>query len=200
MEARFCTACGKALNPPGAAFCGSCGAAQAKGAVPQPPAATAAPPPSPAASGPPPTAPAYAPPPAPVYAPPPPASAPYPLAAPSLELLQGEVEIDRWGANSVVPGERMVAGKLIVTNQRVLFNPQTNVGGTISVLLSFIGRAAWKQRHTLVIDKTQILHVGVESGLLGPRLLVQLADGRRIEFDRGIARGVEPIIAAIQQR
>lgn len=199
MKARFCTACGKALDPPGAAFCGACGMAQVGAAAPQAPSAPHAPPPPPTYAPPPQATPAAA------YAPPPqaapPAYAPPPQpGAPSLALLPGEIELDRWGANSVVPGERMIAGKLIVTNRRVLFNPQANAGGVISALLSLVGRAAWKRRHTLIIDKTEILHVGAESGLLGPRAALQLADGRRIEFDRGIVMSVEPIVAAIRQR
>lgn len=237
MEAKFCGACGKPLNPPGAAFCGACGAPVRGMAPPQaPPTAPPPPPPPPPYAPPtppppeapepppappaPPPAPAYAPPPAPpapppepAYVPPPPAppapayppppaapAAPPPAAAPSLAIAPDETVINRWSVNCAAPYSRLVVGKLTVTNRRVLFDPQTNAGGVLAMALSFLGRAEWKRRHSLVIDKAQIVHVGVESSILGPRALVQLADGFSVHFDRGVIMGVDDIVAAIQQR
>jgi hypothetical protein len=108
--------------------------------------------------------------------------------------------LDRWGVNCSPPYGRLVVGKLIVTNRRVLFDPQTNAGGVVSMLLSLIGRAAWKRKNTLIIDKTQIVHAEVERSILGPRAALHLADGLIVRFDRGVVLGVDDLVAAIQRR
>lgn len=112
----------------------------------------------------------------------------------------GEAELDRWSVNYSAPGQRLIAGKIIATNRRVMFDPQTYAGGAISALLSLFGRTEFKRRHSLIVDKTQILYAGIESGILGKRLVLQLADGRRVEFDRGVIMGVDDLLTAVQQR
>lgn len=107
--------------------------------------------------------------------------------------------LDRWGVNCAPPYGRLVVGKLIVTNRRVLFDPQTNAGGVLSMAFSLIGRAEWKRKNTLIIDKTQIVHAEVERSILGPRAALHLADGLIVRFDRGVVMGVDDIVAAIQR-
>lgn len=111
-----------------------------------------------------------------------------------------ETELDRWSVNCAPPFGRLVVGKLIVTNRRVLFDPQTNAGGVGAMLFSLVGRAAWKQKNTLIIDKAQIVRAEKESSILGPRVVVELADGLTVRFDRGVVLGVNEVLAAIQQR
>ena len=108
--------------------------------------------------------------------------------------------LDRWSVNCAPPYGRLIVGKLTVTDRRVLFDPQTNAGGVGAMLFSLVGRAAWKRKNTLIIDKTQILSAEKESSILGPRVAVQLADGLTVRFDRGVVLGVDDIVAAIQQR
>jgi len=208
ISPRFCGSCGASLTP-GGAFCGACGSAVAG---PSQPAAAAPPhqPPAPPAAAPPanqPPAPpvAAAPSPQPPAAPAPPAYAPAYAppaqpAAPSLAIEPDEIVLNRWSVNCAPPYGRLVVGKLIVTNRRVLFNPQTNAGGVVSMLFSLIGRAAWKRKNTLIIDKTQILHAEVEPSILGPRAVLHLADGLTVRFDRGVVLGVDEVVAAIQRR
>jgi len=121
-------------------------------------------------------------------------------AAPSLAIGPGEIVLDRWGINCAPPYGRLVVGKLIVTNRRVLFDPQTNAGGVGSMLMSLFNRAAWKRKNTLIIDKTQIVSAEVERSILGPRAVIQLADGLIVRFDRGVVLGVDDLVAAIQRR
>lgn len=122
---RFCSNCGKPLNP-GARFCGSCGATvQAIPAAPQPPPQQPqyTPPPQPQYA-PPPQQPQYAPPPQPQYAPPP-ANMPQPQYAPAQpsEIVLG-----------VIPGGTRRSGFLgfkaesytiVATSHRLLFAPFT---------------------------------------------------------------------------
>jgi hypothetical protein len=109
-EKRFCTSCGKPLEP-GDKFCGSCGYQLTK------PATNAAPPPTPAAS-------ANVPPPAAAVAPPPVIAAP-PPATPSpaaQERLTGIIP-----AVSRKKGLFSVEGfNVIVTEKRIIFAAMTN--------------------------------------------------------------------------
>ena len=205
MSPRFCGSCGAAL-PPGGAFCGACGSAVT--GLPQPAAAPPPyqPPPVPQqpAAGPPvyqphatPQAAAMPPP---HYHPAPPAAAPAPAYGyadwSSVEVQPGETSLGNWfvGLRSYGPD---VSGSLTVTDRRILFKPKVAGTSLLGMLLS--QRKQFKDEHTVVLGRDQVVAVHSEKPLLIRWIYVTTANGTVFGFNRGVM-SADPILAALQPR
>jgi hypothetical protein len=112
----------------------------------------------------------------------------------SLKIQPGETEVGNWIVG-LVTDWRDVAGSLIVTDKRVLFKPKV-AGATLGGILASQTRG-FKDAHTLVLFRDEIVSVHSKRKVLNTYIYVETAHGDTIAFNRGIS-SVDPVIAALQ--
>lgn len=112
------------------------------------------------------------------------------------EMQNGEQEIGGWTLNYVPPDGGRYTGKLVVTNQRLLFDAKfdTSMSGALKELIVVSGSHGY-----LSIPKSAIQDVAVKSGFFKKKVTVTLQDGKQHVFDYGMM-SVKKIAAAIQQQ
>jgi hypothetical protein len=112
------------------------------------------------------------------------------------ELLDGENEIDSWTINYLPPDGGRYTGKLLVTNQRLLFDAKfdTSATGALKELLIISGSHGY-----LSIPKPTIQNVEVKSGFFKKKVILTLQDGKQHTFDYGMM-SVAKLAVAIEQK
>lgn len=106
-----------------------------------------------------------------------------------VELAPNETTIDTWAINYISPDSKTSAGKLTVTNQRLLFLPQHNAG---SFSLSIYNRDG-----LIVLEKSAIKDITAQKSLLSKKVVITMTDGSVHAFNYGIMN-IERILAAVQ--
>lgn len=106
-----------------------------------------------------------------------------------LELQSNETAIDTWAINYIGPNNKAAAGKLTITNQRLLFLPQH---GADSLSLSVYNR-----KGLIVLDKSNIKDVAAQKSFLSKKVLVTMRDDSVHVFNYGVMN-IDKLVAAIQ--
>jgi len=112
-------------------------------------------------------------------------------------LQPGEVYLDTWSLFYLPPGGGKYNGKLMVTNQRLLYEAMFDA--------SFKGMMAgaltirWGSEGYLEIDKKHIQSVEVQKKLFSKNCVLTLTDGSKHTFDYG-AMNIDKTVAAIEAR
>ena len=107
-------------------------------------------------------------------------------------LNPGEQELGHWTIFYIPPDGSKYNGKLIVTNQRILYEAKFDAS-----LIGVLGARAASGR--LEIDKGDIANVDVEKKFLSKKAILTLADGSKHTFDYG-ALNIDKCVAAIEAR
>jgi hypothetical protein len=115
-----------------------------------------------------------------------------------IQLRDGERAIDRWGILYHAPGGGKYNGKLLVTSQRLCYDPQLDYSSLSTVLAGEYLVKAEKGGH-VEIPKDRIRNVEVKKSLFAKRAILTLDDGSVHSFDRGMM-SIDAVAAAIQQR
>ena len=112
------------------------------------------------------------------------------------ELQDGESEIDSWTINYIPPDGGRYTGKLLVTNQRLLYDAMfdTSLTGALKELIIFHGSHGY-----LSIPKAEIQGIEVKSSFFKKKVIVTLQGGQQHTFDYGML-SVKKLAAAIEQR
>lgn len=112
-------------------------------------------------------------------------------------LQQGEVYLDAWSLLYLPPGGGKYNGKLIVTNQRLLYDAMFDV--SFKGLVAEAVTVRWGSEGYLEIDKRHIESVEVRKKLLSKRCILTLTDGSQHAFDYG-AMNIDKTVTAIEGR
>lgn len=106
-----------------------------------------------------------------------------------LDLQTAENIIDTWTIYYIPPNGSSIAGKLTVTNQRLLFLPQHEDN---SLSLSIYNR-----KGLLTFNKSDIQQVNAQKSLLSKKVLVTMSDSSTHTFNYGVMN-IDKLVAAIQ--
>jgi len=109
----------------------------------------------------------------------------------------GETKIDTWTIMYEPPKGGKYNGKLLVTNQRLLYDAQFDMSMTglfEEVLFVKVGSEGF-----LAIPKSRITSVETKKGFFAKRVIVSLDNGDKHTFNYGMM-SVDKLAAAIQQR
>jgi hypothetical protein len=109
-----------------------------------------------------------------------------------LELNAGEQKLGDWTLFYVPPDGGKYNGKLIVTNQRLLYDAQLDAS-----LIGVLGNRAAKGH--LEILKADIANVEVQKSFFSKKATLTLSDGGKHIFDYG-ALNIDKCVAAIEAR
>ena len=115
-----------------------------------------------------------------------------------IPLQPGETKIDTWTVLYNPPKGGKFNGKLMITNQRLLYDAQfdVSVGGMLDETL-FV---KWgSEAPVLIIPKARIAKVDVQKSMFAKKVLVTLDDGQVHTWNYGMLN-IDPVAAAIQQR
>ena len=115
-----------------------------------------------------------------------------------IPLQPNETKIDTWTVLYQPPSGGKYNGKLMITNQRLLYDAQFDMSaqGMISEALL----VKWgSEAPVLIIPKSRITKVDVQKSFFAKKVLVHLDDGRIHTFNYGMMN-IDPVAAAIQQR
>ncbi|MFT3980425.1 MAG: hypothetical protein QM687_08150 [Ferruginibacter sp.] len=107
----------------------------------------------------------------------------------TFELQASETIIDTWTLYYIAPGGKSTAGKLTVTNQRLLFLPQ-HEDDSFSLSL-------YNKKGMLAFDKSAIKNIGIKKSLLSKKVLVTMQDNSIHSFNYGIMN-IDKLLAAVQ--
>jgi len=105
------------------------------------------------------------------------------------DLQPGETIIDTWAIYYIPPGGRSVAGKLTVTNQRLLFLPQHDD--------SSLSLSVYNRKGLLAFNKPDIRQVATQKSFLSKKVLVTMPDNSVHTFNYGVMN-IDKLVAAIQ--
>ena len=106
-----------------------------------------------------------------------------------LELQPSEIVIDTWTLYYTAPNGKSIAGKLTVTNQRLVFLPQQDAD---SFALSI-----YNKKGLFSLDKSDIKNVEAKKSLLSKKVLITMSDDSMHTFNYGIMN-VDKIVSAIK--
>lgn len=106
-----------------------------------------------------------------------------------IELQPAETILDTWALYYLPPSGKSVAGKLTVTNQRLLFLPQHD---DHSLSLSVYNREG-----LLTLNKPDIRQVATQKSFLLKKVLVTMQDNSLHTFNYGVMN-IDKLVAAIQ--
>lgn len=106
-----------------------------------------------------------------------------------LDLQTAERIIDTWTIYYIPPNGSSIAGKLTVTNQRLLFLPQHEDN---SLSLSIYNR-----KGLLTFSKSDIQQVNAQKSLLSKKVLVTMSDNSTHTFNYGVMN-IDKLVSAIQ--
>ena len=106
-----------------------------------------------------------------------------------IELQPAEATIDTWSIYYISPNGKSAAGKLTVTNQRLLFLPQHDDD---SFSLSLYNR-----KGLLVFEKSGIRGVTAQKSFLSKKVLITMSDDSTHTFNYGVMN-IDKLVAAIQ--
>jgi hypothetical protein len=114
-----------------------------------------------------------------------------------IELAAGETKIDTWTILYEPPKGGKYNGKLLVTNQRLLYDAQFDM--SVSGILEEALFVKWGSEGFLAIPKSRIASVETKKGFLAKRVIVVLDNGDKHTFNYGML-SIDKVLAAIQQR
>jgi len=115
-----------------------------------------------------------------------------------IPLVANEAKIDTWTVLYEPPKGGKYNGKLMITNQRLLYDAQFDVSA--KGLLDETLFVKWgSEAPVLIIPKTRITKVDVKKSMFAKKVLVTLDDGSVHTFNYGMLN-IDPVAAAIQQR
>ncbi|WP_018630992.1 hypothetical protein [Niabella aurantiaca] len=106
-----------------------------------------------------------------------------------IALQPAEAITDTWAIYYIPPNGKPVAGKLTVTNQRLLFLPQHD---DHSFSLSVYNREG-----LLTFNKMEIREVNTQKNFLSKKVLVTMSDQSVHTFNYGVM-SIDKLVAAIQ--
>ncbi|HTR52781.1 MAG TPA: hypothetical protein VMJ10_18835 [Kofleriaceae bacterium] len=114
-----------------------------------------------------------------------------------IPLDPNEAKIDTWTVLYEPPKGGKYNGKLMITNQRLLYDAQFDVSAK-----GFLEEALfvkWGSEGLLIIPKSRISKIDVKKSMFAKKVLVTLDDGQVHTFNYGMLN-IDPVAAAIQQR
>ena len=114
-----------------------------------------------------------------------------------VELAAGESKIDTWTVLYEPPGGGKYNGKLLITNQRLLYDAQFDVSP--KGLLDEALFVKWGSEGFLAIPKARIKSVETKKSFFAKRVLVTLDSGQVHTFNYGMLN-IDPVAAAINQK
>ena len=114
-----------------------------------------------------------------------------------ITLLTDEVELGTWTLFYLPPNGGKYNGKLVVTNQRLLYDAQFDASfkGIVAEGLTI----KWGSEGYLEIDKKDIQSVEVEKKLLSKKCILTLTDGSKHTFDYG-AMNIDKMVTAVESK
>lgn len=114
-----------------------------------------------------------------------------------IPLDANEAKIDTWTLLYEPPKGGKYNGKLMITNQRLLYDAQFDVStkGLVDEAL-FV---KWGSEALVIIPKARITKVDVKKSMFAKKAMVTLDDGQVHTFNYGMLN-IDPVAAAIQQR
>ncbi|MBK6827491.1 MAG: hypothetical protein IPG86_11725 [Chitinophagaceae bacterium] len=115
----------------------------------------------------------------------------------NITLLPGEQKIDTWTILYQPPKGGKFNGKLLVTNQRLLYDAKFDYSA--KGILEEFAFIKWGSEGFLEINKADIQAVEVEKSFLAKKCIVILKDGSRHTFNYG-AMNIDKCAAAIQSK
>ncbi|MFT3827066.1 MAG: hypothetical protein QM731_24285 [Chitinophagaceae bacterium] len=107
----------------------------------------------------------------------------------NLDLQPSEIAIDTWTLYYIAPNGNSIAGKLTVTNRRLMFVPQHENN---SLALSIYNR-----KGLISLEKSGIKNIETKKSLLSKKVLVTMADNSTHTFNYGMMN-IEKLVSAIQ--
>jgi hypothetical protein len=116
----------------------------------------------------------------------------------AIELQQGETSLGNWTVNCESPARRATNGSLMVTDRRILFDPKMEAGGRAAKQIRQSLSSGWKANNTVTVDRDQVTGVEAKKGFFSKKVIVSLAGGETLVFNRGMM-SVDPILAALGQ-
>jgi hypothetical protein len=114
-----------------------------------------------------------------------------------LPLDANEAKLETWTVLYEPPSGGKYNGKLMVTNQRLLYDAQFDVSAKGLVEEALFVK--WGSEALVVIPKARIAKVEVKKSFFAKKVLVRLDDGQVHTFNYGMLN-IDPVAAAIQQR
>jgi hypothetical protein len=114
-----------------------------------------------------------------------------------LPLDANEAKLETWTVLYEPPSGGKYNGKLMVTNQRLLYDAQFDVSAKGLVEEALFVK--WGSEALVVIPKARIAKVEVKKSFFAKKVLVTLDDGQVHTFNYGMLN-IDPVAAAIQQR
>ena len=115
-----------------------------------------------------------------------------------IPLEPNEAKIDTWTVLYQPPAGGKYNGKLLVTNQRLLYDAQFDVSA--KGMLDEALFVKWgSEAPVLIIPKARIAKVDVQKSFFAKKVLVSLDNGQVHTFNYGMMN-IDPVAAAIQQR
>ncbi len=113
-----------------------------------------------------------------------------------LALRDGEKKLGTWTINYLPPGGGRYTGRLLVTNQRLIYHMRFDTSRPGSPkTMPFLGRS----RRYVSISKDAVRATTIECGLLKRKVIVVLKGGQRHVFACGCV-SIDRLAAAIGQR
>lgn len=107
-----------------------------------------------------------------------------------LELQPTESTIDTWSIYYIPPNGKSIAGKLTVTNQRLLFLPQHDDNS--------LSLSVYNRNGLITFNKSGIKSVAPQKSLFSKKVLVTMADDSIHTFNYGMMN-IDKLVAAIQK-
>jgi hypothetical protein len=112
-----------------------------------------------------------------------------------ISLQPGEAEIGTWTLLYLPPQGGKYNGKLVVTNQRLLYDAKFDASFT--GILKEAVFVKWGSEGYLEIDKSAITSVDVEKKFTSKKAILTLTDGSKHTFDYG-ALNIDKVVEAIK--
>jgi hypothetical protein len=114
-----------------------------------------------------------------------------------IPLEPGESKIDTWTLLYSPPNGGKYNGKLMVTNQRLLYDAQYDASVAGMVEGAFFVR--FGSEGCVIIPKARIVKVDVKKSLFAKKVILTLDDGGEHTFNYGMLN-IDPVAAAIQKK
>ena len=115
-----------------------------------------------------------------------------------IPLQPNETKIDTWTVIYNPPKGGKYNGKLLITNQRLMYDAQFDV--SVAGLLDEALYVKWgSEAPVLIIPKARIAKIDVQKSFFAKKVLVTLDDGQVHTFNYGMLN-IDPVAAAIGQR
>lgn len=115
----------------------------------------------------------------------------------TIPLDPGEAKLDTWTLLYYPPMGGKYNGKLLVTNQRLIYDAKYDA--TVAGQLANMHSIKLSSEGHLIIPKARIANVEVQKSFFAKKVILTLDDGQKHTFSYGMMN-IDPVAAAIQQR